>query len=76
MIRVSDATRAELIAASRAYLREMDRMKTIRRRLHDAIIAEKREGAKVSEIEDIAPYRRGQVTRILDAVGLVEKKAG
>ena len=72
---VSEQTRAELTAASRAFVRERDRLKAARARLHAAIIAEKREGSTVSSIEDIAPYRRGQVTRILDGAGLVEKKA-
>lgn len=76
---MSAETRAELIAASRAYARESRRtearLAVVRERLHAAIIAEKREGAKVSEIEDIVPYRRGHVTRILDKAGLVQKKA-
>lgn len=71
---VSRETRAELIAASRAFERDRKRMTATRSRLHAAIIAEKREGAKISEIEDIVPYRRGRVTGILDAAGLVEKK--
>lgn len=76
MICVSDATRAELIAASRAHERAEVHIKGTRARLRAAIIAEKREGVKVSEIEDIVPYRRGHVTRILDEAGLVEKKDG
>lgn len=74
MICVSDETRAELIAASRAYERDQGRIKSSRERLHAAIIAERREGVKVSAIEDIAPYRRGRVTSILEAAGLTEKR--
>jgi hypothetical protein len=74
MICVSDQTRAELIAASRAYERETRRVSAARARLYAAIIAERREGVSVADIEDITPYRRGQVTRILDAAGLVDKK--
>jgi hypothetical protein len=75
MMFVSEETRAELVAASRAYEREMGRIKATRKRLHAAIIAERREGTKVSTIEDIAPYRRGRVTSILEAAGLTEKRA-
>lgn len=75
---MSAETRAELVAASRAYEREADRtdrrMTAVRERLHQAIIAEKREGTSVADIEDVAPYRRGHVTRILDSAGLVKKK--
>ena len=71
---VSEETKAELIAASRAYERETKRAADTRKRLHEAIISHKRDGAKVSEIEDIAPYRRGRITAILDDAGLVEKK--
>lgn len=71
---MSAETRAELVAASRAFQRETDRLEATRERLHAAIVAERKEGVKVSEIEDIVPYRRGQVTRILDAAGLVDKK--
>lgn len=75
---MSAETRAELIAASRAYERETRRSEArtaaVRERLYAAIIAEKREGTLVSEITDIAPYRRGHVTRILDEAGLVKKK--
>jgi hypothetical protein len=74
MMCVSAETRAELIAASRAYEREMQRTARTRERLHAAIIAEKREGVKVSDIEDIVPYRRGRVTSILEAAGLTEKR--
>jgi hypothetical protein len=71
---VSDATERELKAASRAYERETKRAEATRKRLHAAIIEHRRDGAQVSDIEDIAPYRRGRITAILDAAGLVEKK--
>lgn len=74
MMCVSAETRDELIAASRAYVRDQARLDKTRERLHAAIVAERSEGAKVSEIEDIVPYRRGRVTGILDSAGLVEKK--
>ena len=45
-----------------------------RERLHAAIIAHKRDGARVVDIEDIVTYRRGRVTSILAEAGLVEKK--
>ena len=75
MIRVSDETERELRDASRVFVRLDDGLDKARVRLHAAIIAHKRDGAKVSDIEDIAPYRRGRITAILDKVGLVEKKA-
>ena len=74
MIRVSDETERELREATRAFVRFDDGLDKARARLHAAIIAHKRDGASVSAIEDIAPYRRGRITAILDKVGLVEKK--
>lgn len=74
MFRVSEETRAELIAAARAYRQQEKRSAAVRARLHAAIVAERKEGTKVSEIEDIAPYRRGRVTTVLEAAGLTEKR--
>jgi hypothetical protein len=80
MMCVSDATEAELRAASREYVRLLGRdgrggrAAAVRSRLRAAIIAHKADGAKVSDIEDIAPYRRGRITTILEAAGLTEKR--
>jgi hypothetical protein len=74
MIRVSEETRAELIAATRAYRQQEKRSEAVRARLHAAIIAEKQAGESVSDITDIAPYRRGRVTSILKGAGLTEKR--
>jgi hypothetical protein len=56
---MSAETRAELIAASRAYEREQARtdrrMEAVRTRLHAAIIAEKREDADVKRACDPHP---------------------
>jgi hypothetical protein len=77
---VSDETKAELEAASREYVRLLGRdgrggrAAEVRKRLRAAIVAHRSDGAKVSDIEDIAPYRRGRITTILDDAGLVEKK--
>jgi hypothetical protein len=77
MMLVSDATEAELRAASREYVRVVkERTPQVRARLRAAIVAHRADGAKVSDIEDIAPYRRGRITSILDDAGLVEKKDG
>jgi hypothetical protein len=75
MICVSKETRDELVAASRAYAQHEKRTKALRDRLHAAIIAEKKEGTSVSEITDLAPYRRGRVTTILGDAGLTEKRS-
>ena len=66
MIRVSEETERELRAANQAFVRLERRIGPARERLHAAIIAHKRDGAKVEEIEDIVTYRRGRVTAILD----------
>lgn len=71
---VSAETETELKAASREYVRTDERMRKVRERLRDAIVAERREGTSVADIVDISPYRRGRVTDILDGAGLVEKK--
>jgi hypothetical protein len=69
------AAEAELQAASRQFTRADDHIRKSRSRLREAIIRFKRAGASVAQIEDIAPYRRGRITAILDTVGLVKKKA-
>jgi hypothetical protein len=71
---VSDLTERELRAASRQFALEEKRLKRTRERLHSAIIEHRRDGAKVADIEDIAPYRRGRITSILKAAGLVEDR--
>lgn len=74
MICVSEETRAELIAATRAYRLQEKRSADVRARLHAAIIAEKQADASIEDITDHSPYRRGRVFSILKGAGLTEKR--
>jgi hypothetical protein len=71
---VSEASKARLRDASRAYLRQKPRMDAARAELAEAIVAERREGTLIEDITAAVPYRQTQVNRILEAAGLTEKR--
>jgi hypothetical protein len=71
---VSDATKARLREAARAYGRLKPRLDAARKELAEAIVAERLEGALIEDITAAVPYRQTQVNRILEAAGLTEKR--
>jgi hypothetical protein len=71
---VSDLTEARLTKAARTYARLRDQFSDARKELTAAIVAERREGAKIEDITARVPIRQTQVNRILEAAGLTEKR--
>jgi len=73
---MSAETEARLTRASRTYARLRPQWRDAVRELHEAIIAERQEGAKIEDITARVPVRQTQVNRILKAAGLVEERKG
>lgn len=71
---MSEETRARLRRADRAYVRVKAQFEAVRAELADAIVADRKDGAKIEDITANVTYRQTQVNRILKDAGLTEAR--
>ena len=71
---VSAESEARLVKANRNFVRLRDQFALARTELAEAIVADRKEGAKIEDITAKVTYRQTQVNRILEAAGLTEKR--